>query len=61
MIRLSPPRLITFALSLVLVGLALASLKLKIPVVGPTVVSHRTWFFVGAYAVLALGVLSRRF
>lgn len=60
MIRLTPPRLITFAISVLLVALAVASLYTRLPVIGPTVVSHRTWFFVGGYAVLVLGVLSRR-
>lgn len=59
MITLTPPRLVTFALSLVLLALAVASLYMRIPVVGHAVVSHRTWFFIGAYAVLALGVMSR--
>lgn len=59
MLSLSPPRLVTFLLSVVLIGLAVASLYLKIPTIGPTVVKYRTWFFIGAYAVLALGVVSR--
>lgn len=58
--NLTAPRLLTFALSLALIGLAVASLHLKIPTVGKFVAGHRTEFFVGAYAVLALGVLSRR-
>ena len=59
MLSLSPPRLVTFLLSVILIGLAVASLYLKIPTIGPTVVKYRTWFFIGAYAVLALGVVSR--
>lgn len=59
MIRLTPPRLITFVVSLVLIVLAAASMYTRLPVIGPTVVSHRTWFFIGAYVVLALGVVSR--
>lgn len=58
--NLSAPRLITFAVSLALIGLAVASMYLRIPTIGKFVVSHRTGFFVGAYAVLALGILSRR-
>ncbi|HMO30213.1 hypothetical protein [Enterovirga sp.] len=58
--NLSAPRLLTFALSFALIGLAVASMYLKIPTVGKFVAGHRTEFFVGAYAVLALGVLSRR-
>lgn len=59
MINLSAPRLVTFLVSLVLVGLAVASLYWRIPYVGRTVVAYRTWFFVGAYVVLALGVTSK--
>ena len=59
MLSLSSPRLVTFLLSVILIGLAVASLYLKIPTIGPTVVKYRTWFFIGAYAVLALGVVSR--
>ncbi|MER2265586.1 hypothetical protein [Methylobacterium oxalidis] len=59
MLSLSPPRLVTFLLSVILIGLAVTSLYLKIPTIGPTVVKYRTWFFIGAYAVLALGVVSR--
>lgn len=57
---LTAPRLVTFAISLLLIGLAVASLYLKIPTVGKFVAAHRTGLFIGAYAVLALGVLSRR-
>ncbi|MCJ2037061.1 hypothetical protein [Methylobacterium sp. J-068] len=57
--KLSPPRAVTFLVSLALIGLALASLYLRIPTIGPTVVKFRTWFFVGGYVVLALGVVSR--
>jgi hypothetical protein len=59
MLNLSPPRTITFLVSLVLIGLGVASLYLRIPTIGPTVVKFRPWFFVGAYVVLALGVISR--
>ncbi|AWN40705.1 hypothetical protein [Methylobacterium durans] len=59
MLSLSPPRLMTFLLSVVLIGLAVASLYLKISTIGPTVVKYRTWFCIGAYVVLALGAVSR--
>jgi hypothetical protein len=59
MLNLSPPRVITFLVSLVLIGLAVASLYLRIPTIGPTVVKFRTWFFVSAYVVLALGIVSK--
>jgi hypothetical protein len=58
--NLTAPRLLTFLLSLVLIGLAVASLYARIPVIGGTVVANRQWFFIGAYVVLALGVLSKR-
>ena len=57
--KMSAPRLLTFVVSLVLVALALASMKFRLPVVGHTVVAYRTWFLVGAYALLALGVVSK--
>jgi hypothetical protein len=59
MLKLSAPRFLTFIVSLGLAALALASLKLRIPVVGHTVVSYRTWFLVGAYTLLAIGVISK--
>ena len=58
--RLTAPRLVTFVISLVLIGLAVASLYFRIPTIGRFVASYRTEFLIGAYAVLALGVLSRR-
>ena len=60
MLNLSPPRTMTFVVSLVLIGLAIASLYMRIPTIGPTVVKFRTWFFIGAYIVLALGIVSKR-
>jgi len=57
---LTAPRLVTFGLSLVLIGLALASMYLKIPTIGKFVAAHRLGFLIGAYAVLAFGVVSRR-
>jgi hypothetical protein len=59
MLNLSAPRALTFLVSLVLIGLAVASLYMRIPTIGPTVVKLRTWFFVAAYAVLALGVVTK--
>jgi hypothetical protein len=59
MLNLSPPPAITFLVSLVLIGFAVASLYLRIPTIGATVVKFRTWFLVGAYAVLAFGVVSK--
>ena len=58
--NLTAPRLLTFAISLALIALAIATMYLKVPTIGKFVASHRTGFFIGAYAVLALGVLSRR-
>ncbi|ACK81035.1 hypothetical protein [Methylorubrum extorquens] len=59
MFNLSAPRALTFLVSLVLIGLAVASLYMRIPAIGPTVVKFRTWFFVAAYAVLALGIVTK--
>lgn len=56
---LSAPRLLTFLASAVLIGLAVASLYTKVPMVGRTVLAHRQWFFIGAYALLALGVTTK--
>lgn len=57
---LSTPRLPTFLASLVLAGLALASLHVHIPTIGPFVAEHRLWMWIAAYVVLAFGVLFRR-
>lgn len=59
MLNLSPPRAITFLVSLMLIGLAVASLYLRIPMIGATVVKFRMWFYIGAYVVFALGVVSK--
>ena len=56
---LSAPRLLTFLASAVLIGLAVASLYTKIPMMGRTVLAHRQWFFIGAYTLLALGVTTK--
>ena len=56
---LAPPRLLTFFVSALLISLAVASLYTRIPIVGRTVVSHRQWFLIGAYVLLALGVMTR--
>ena len=59
MLNLSAPRALTFFVSVVLIGLAVASLYMRIPTIGPTIVKYRTWFFVAAYAALALGVVTK--
>ena len=59
MLNLSPPRTITFVVSFVLIGLAVASLYMRIPTIGPAVMKFRNWFFIGAYVILALGVVSK--
>lgn len=61
MLNLSAPRLLTFAVSFALAALAVASLYMRIPQIGHTIAAHRTWFLVGAYAVLAVGVVSKTF
>lgn len=59
MLSLSPPRVLTFLVSVALIGLALASMYTHIPTIGAFVVKHRTGFFIGAYLVLAVGVVSK--
>ena len=59
MINLSAPRLLTFLVSLVVIALAVASLYMRIPYIGRTIAAYRTWFFIAAYVVLALGVTSK--
>lgn len=59
-VQLSSPRLITFLVSLVLAGLAAASLYIRIPPVGQYVVGHRVGFLMASYIVLGAGVLLRR-
>jgi hypothetical protein len=59
MLQLTPPRLATFGASLLLAGIAVASLYTRVPMVGHYVAGHRIWFLVAAYVMLALGVVSR--
>jgi hypothetical protein len=56
---LTPPRFITFVVSLILVLAAIASLYTRLPVVGIFVNSHRFWIAVVGYLILTLGVLLR--
>jgi hypothetical protein len=60
MIQLSPPRLVTFLLSLILAGLPAASMYIRVPVVGHYVVGHRMRFLIAAYVVLTAGIVSRK-
>lgn len=55
----SAPRLITVAVSLVLVGLALLSLTAHLPAALATVREHRFAAVVAGYAVLLAGVVLR--
>lgn len=59
MIQLTPPRLITFVVSLVLAGLVLASFYIRIPSIGQFVGQHRLGMLAAAYIVLALGTVVR--
>lgn len=59
MIQLKPPRLITFAVSLVLAALVFASFYMRIPTIGQFVGQHRIGLLGAAYAVLALGTTVR--
>jgi hypothetical protein len=56
---LTPPRMITFAVSAILVLGALASLYTRLPIVNAFVTTHRFGIVVVAYVILALGVLLR--
>lgn len=53
--KLSPPTFPVFLISLVLTGLAVASLYTPIPIVA----GHAFWFAVGGYVLLALGNILR--
>ncbi|PNG27721.1 hypothetical protein [Methylocella silvestris] len=55
--RLSPPGFPVFLVSVVLAGLAIATLYWRVPVVGAYVSSHRFWVLAGAYLALLLGVI----
>jgi len=55
--RLSPPGFPAFLVSLILAGVAIATLYTQVPVVGHYVATHRFWVLAAAYAVLFLGVV----
>jgi hypothetical protein len=59
--RLTPPSQLVFIVSLVLAVLAVASVFFSIPVAEHYLRLHRFWVLTGAYALLAAGVLLRRF
>ncbi|GAC1332527.1 MAG: hypothetical protein NVSMB26_12320 [Beijerinckiaceae bacterium] len=56
---LTPPRFVTFVVSLVLVVVALASLYTRLPGIGTFVNTHRFAIVVVGYAILMAGVLLR--
>jgi hypothetical protein len=56
---LTPPRLVTFAVSFVLVVVALASFYTRLPGVGTFVNAHRFAIVVVGYVILVAGVLLR--
>ena len=58
---LTPPRFITFVVSLILVLAAVVSLYTRLPVVGTYLNSgsHRFWIAVAGYVILMLGVFLR--
>lgn len=60
LIQLSAPRLITVAISLVLLGFVVASFYLRIPTIGHYISGHRIGVLLAGYGVLALGVVSKR-
>ncbi len=55
--RLSPPGFPVFLVSVVLAGLAIATLYWRVPMVGSYVSSHRFWVLAAAYLALLLGVI----
>ena len=57
--RLTPPRLVTFVVSLVVAALAVLSFRWHIPTIGRFVADHRTQVALAAYVILALGVVLR--
>ena len=54
---LNAPKVVTFAISLVLIVLALLSMHTHLPVGAAFVTQHRFWIVVAAYALLAAGCL----
>lgn len=54
---LGAPRLVTFAISLLLVLAAVASLRVHLPVGASFVAAHRFWIVVAGYGILVLGVV----
>lgn len=59
MIQLTAPRILTFLISLALIGVVAASFYLRIPIAGRFVTGHRLELAMAAYAILALGVVTR--
>lgn len=55
--KLTPPGMLIFIVSLILAGLALATLYTHVPVVGHYVATHRFWIMTAAYAALLAGVI----
>ncbi|MEA2858448.1 MAG: hypothetical protein QOC72_487 [Methylobacteriaceae bacterium] len=56
---LTPPRFLTFIVSLIVLLTAVASLYMRLPVVGAFVNAHRFWIAIAGYVILMLGVLLR--
>lgn len=58
-LALNAPRVITFAVSLLLVLVSLASLRVHLPYGAAFVASHRFWILLAGYVLLALGCVLR--
>lgn len=56
---MNAPKVITFAVSLILVIVAVVSLHLRLPFGAAFVNAHRFWIVVAGYALLALGCVLR--
>ncbi|MGO9134972.1 MAG: hypothetical protein ACLP8A_13135 [Methylovirgula sp.] len=59
--RLTPPSNVVFVISLILAVLAVVSVFFHIPSIGSYVAGHRFWIMTAAYALLAAGVILRKF
>lgn len=55
--RLTPPRLPIFLVSIVLAGLAIGDMYQHVPTIHGTLAAHRFWIVVAAYALLVIGVV----
>ena len=55
--RLTPPRIPIFLISMVIAILAIGDLYTHIPSIHGFIAAHRFWMLATAYAILAIGVI----